>query len=149
MHVPEQLFSLPLLKDVRTQPLEIIQRTVTVTSAGLLNSSLLYTVPKDRIFCLSGWGVGYAVVGGGGGMVSAWVALGIQGTVTHYLQGQSLGYNPTGALASFQHLGASASIWVPPGSEVYLAQSNNSIDAPNIFYTLNGLTFPRGSVSIG
>lgn len=149
MHVPEQLFSLPLLKDVKTQPLELVFRRVESLAGGLLTSQVLYTVPSDRVFCLTSWGVTYANDGLGGGMVAAWLAATINVSSIHYLDGKILGYNPTGAIVAVHSLGSTGSIWIPPGAEVALASSNNCVGNPNVFYAIAGLTFPRGAVSIG
>lgn len=150
MHIPEQLFSLPLLKDVRTQPIElIIRRTGPQVSAANLFTLLMYQVPKDRVFCVSSFAAACLPDPVGGTPVSVALTVDYDGLASTYVCAAP----PSGfSLAAGQPIhgfGAPCSIWVPPGANVGLAVAFNTAATHSVTGGLSGICFPRGSVAVG
>lgn len=149
MHFPEQLFSLPLLKDVRTQPIELVHRqtSVSVVAGNSMVTTGLYTVPRDRILCLTNVGVLFSADAIGGSFTGGGV-FALIGGQNHYLlatgnSGVTLAAGQPGIM-----YGATGSIWVPPGTGIEIYCSVNTNANHNALVSFAGITFPRGSVSI-
>jgi len=150
MHIPEQLFSLPLLKDVRTQPLElIVRRGTTDVAAAQLFTQALYTVPKDRVFCVTSFACQALPDPLGGTPTDLALTVNVDGVNTNYVCATpTLGF----ALAAGQPihaLGMACSIWLPPGALVGVALAFNALATHSWTPGLTGLCFPRGAISIG
>jgi len=151
MHIPEQLFSLPLLKDVKTQPIELVFRTSGIVASGgaATFASALYTVPNDRVFCCTGWGVFCDPNAVGGYMQTAGMAYQLPNGTTVYLQSRSIGFILAGAPCPQHLLGDACDIWLPPGgiASVLCTFSGGGV-THNVTFSLTGVTFPRGSVAL-
>jgi hypothetical protein len=150
MHVPEQLFSLPLLKDVKTQPLEIVFRSVTVdTIAFAIAEADVFIVPNDRVFCLSAWGVKVTVDPLGGTLIGVTPVITF-GNIQYWIGGMGGTLGVTQAAGGPPQTGGGAgSIWCPPGSTVQMRGNMNVAANHRFEMSIAGLTFPRGSVSTG
>ena len=152
MHIPEQLFSLPLLKDTRTQPLERIVRRgdPILRPSATFQSPVLFRVPNDRIMCLTSYAATMTPDAIGGPPTSLGVGIDyppLGGQVL--VAGMALYGAPLASGQPVLAYGASVSIWLPPGSGIQIYGTFNSA-ANHIFVpSFTGLTFPRGSVSIG
>jgi len=154
MHVPEQLFSLPLLKDVRTQPLEIVYRTVTGGIVGgqfvTTGATPLYIVPSDRILVISSFAVECTPDLGGGWPICVGLVVALTGESGRTVMaaagaGANTGTNPNGVSQTY---GATGSVWVPPNATLSASALFNVAGSHVCNFTFAGLTIPRGSVSI-
>lgn len=150
MHAPEQLFALPLLKDVRTQPLEIVFRSVTVDTGGFsIAEADVYQVPQDRVFCLAAWGVKFTPDGLGGTLIGCSPVVTF-GNIQYWIGGMggTIGFTLAAGTGP-QTGGGSGSVWCPPGSTVQMRSNANNALNHRFEMSVAGLTFPRGSVSVG
>lgn len=154
MHVPEQLFSLPLLKDVKTQPLELVYRRALGTSLGgqiIQTPTPIYQVPGDRILVITSFAVEVTPDLNGGWVFSVCALIGPDGG-TQYAAfpsagpGANSGTNPNGVAQTY---GATGSVWVPPTATVSGYCVLNVPGAHVGYFSMVGITIPRGSVSIG
>lgn len=150
MHIPEQLFSLPLLKDVRTQPIElIIRRGPTNVAVANLFTAALFTVPKDRVFCCTSFAAQALPDAVGGTPVSCALTLDIDGLNNTYIAASPPHGFALAAGQPIQAMGTACSIWCPPGSIVGVAVAFNTSAGHSVTPGLTGLCFPRGSIAIG
>lgn len=149
MHIPEQLFSLPLLKDLRTQQIElIVRRGATTVAASNLFTAALYTVPKDRVFCVSSFACQALPDAIGGTPVTLALTLDVDGVNTNYVCATPTTGFSLAAGQPIQALGMACSIWCPPGSIVGLALAFNTSATHSWTPGLTGLSFPRGAVAV-
>jgi len=152
MHIPEQLFALPLLKDVKTQPIEYVFRRGpnTVAALSIFFSGVMYTVPQDRFFCLTSYAAAMTPDAIGGTPTS----LSVYGVIDTFVGAQPIaGMLVLGATLAAgqptQTFGQATSIWLPPGTQISMQGTFNTTATHGFLPTLSGITFPRGSVSIG
>lgn len=154
MHIPEQLFSSPLLKDLATQRCEIVLRNVQRTGNLDVDLSIdLYQVPQDRVAVVTGWGTTLTPNGSGAVILSTGlyaIPRDEPNTTRYYLDsGQARG----NTLGTFHISGnGAAGIWCPPGSMIGVAQTIQPAAAniANAFaFYISLLTFPRGNVTVG
>jgi len=149
MHIPEQLFSLPLLKDLRTQQLElIVRRGATTVLAASSFLELLFTVPGDRIFCVTSFAAAVLTDPLGGVCVAVGLQLDIGATSSMVCAAPGTGF-VAAAGQPIHAFGTGCSIWCPPSSRVSVYVSLNTTATHSVTPSLTGLSFPRGSVAIG
>lgn len=146
MRIPEQLFSLPLLKDLRTQQIELVTRSVQVTGvAGVIAAAEMYSIPSDRVGIVSTYGcvLNPVVI-----ELMNLVMLTYQRDSTTF-RPHSIHRNPFGPSTQLQALHADPEIWLPPGSTVNVVAQLVAGDIGNLFtFELTLLTLPRGNVSL-
>lgn len=146
MRIPEQLFSLPLLKDLRTQQIELVNRSVSVTGvAALVAGADMYTVPADRIALISTYGCVLSPVLN---QLLNLVMLSYKRDGVTF-RPHSISREPFGPSTFLQALHADPELWIPPGSVVSILSQTAASDVGNVFsFEVTLLTFPRGNVSL-
>jgi len=149
MLVPEQLFSSPLIKDLKTQRLEIVNRQAIVTGIALADSSIatLYTVPEDRVGVVTGYGLHYEH-GGSTVRIRGMVMYLVRDNSAFVVHGFQTGNDTPSTVV---HYGTTCQTWVPPGFTIQLSTGLLIAGDPamTLTYGINLLTFPRGNVSLG
>lgn len=149
MHIPEQLYSLPLLKDVKTQQIELVTRWrgPDATGGSPTYSQPLYQIPKDRVAIVTAWGLFVDPNAGGGYCTAAgpyWLSPAGQ---TAYLGIQMGGFAVAGT--TLHMIGGSCSIWLPPGGEVGIISTYNPTAlSHNVSASISLLTIPRGAIAL-
>lgn len=151
MHIPEQLFSLPMLKDVRTQSIELIVRRAFSASGGLAGwlSPILFTVPKDRIWICTSFSVEFSADAAGGTAAGVGLFLQQAGGANQSVCAATGGGYVLSAGQPAQDYGNSCSIWFPPGSECTIRMTSNGAGNHSAFFNVSGLSIPRGSIAVG
>lgn len=150
MKVPEQLFASPLLKDLRTQRLEVIWRKTIITANNSTNvsSGTLYRTAEDRVGCVQSFGVNIIGNGAATQPLSLGLICNINGLV---MLAATTSYQQFVITAANNYVGTeNAETWLPPGTDIslQLTLSPGSL-LPAFEFTLGLLTFPRGNVSVG
>jgi len=143
--VPELLYSLPLSKDWVTQPLEIVNRQISVVGplSNDMGQAQFYVVPNDRIFIVTS--LSYL----GNREVPGTSSFGFTFTTPSTVI--VLGSTANGPALTLQGAVPISSVWMPQGTTVFAQAShaNNSALTPNTSqWFLTGITIPRGSVSL-
>jgi hypothetical protein len=146
---PEISYFLPALKDQRTQRLEFVFRSQTF--AGALNAGdnpgVSITVPNDRFFVLTGWGLRFVGGAPGDSVVSAGLLVGEPGAGLAYLGGETIPSSVTpGQFA--QHVGQSCEYWFQPGTLVQLVVTSVTAGSHQLRTTLQGFQLPRGNIVV-
>lgn len=151
MHIPEQLFSLPLLKDFRTQQLELVFRynSATVVGSAFIQSPSLFIVPTDRVFCVTSWCANITPDTSGGFVTSAALYATVPGLNNYGVLGVNGPGVNTGTNQLVQSYGSACSVWLPPGTIISVAATLNVAATHTGTFTLTGISFPRGSVAVG
>lgn len=148
MIIPESLYGLPLLKDIRTQQIELVHRSAqadNIPGADLFMP--LYQVPADRLAIVFSWYVD--VEPGAPASLLAGKLIAQMNGIPFVLNAceslrSSLGPNP-----SFQTSGNSGQFWAAPSSFLgvsFLMQTGN---VAHVYHsTLSAITIPRGNVAL-
>lgn len=149
-NVPEILYSLPLLKDIRTQPIDLVFRRRLENTGG--NSSIqitnLYRVPNDRIAILQSWGgqIFPDPAGGSPNDVGLFLRQAQGGDI--FLDSSQPGF-AWGIGKTWGALGGSVNIWAPPGSEIGIFATFSVPGTHQVEGSISLISIPRGSVSLG
>jgi len=152
VHIPELLFSLPLLKDRRTQQIEHIVRRQTVlgTSDSIAFADLYDTAP-DRFFVVQHVGCQGVPFDGSGGLLHyvALEAIELAGSfnstiLATFVRGSAV------AGSILQMAAGPAAIWVGPNVRLRAwAFWSNSFPGHQSSLSISGLSIPRGNVARG
>lgn len=149
-NVPDILYSLPLLKDLQTQPVDLVIRFGSTIAAGWdsFTTPELYTVPKDRVGIIQAWGARCFPdpVGGTCTDVSLLVRPFTGGTLVFDADHSGFAW-PVGKTAGT--FGGSVNIWIPPGSVLLIGAEWNVAANHRLDGFVSLITIPRGSVSVG
>jgi len=152
VHIPELLFSLPLLKDRRTQQIEHIvrQKSVLGTSDTVAFADL-YDTAADRFFVVNHVGCQGIPFDGSGGTLQyvALEAVELAGNFNSSILATFVrGAASPGSIV--QMAAGPAAIWVGPNVRLRAwAFWSNSFAGHNSQLSLSGLSIPRGNVARG
>jgi hypothetical protein len=149
MHIPEQLFASPFLKDIRTQQIELVTRRAALALiATNTGNTSIYQVSRDRIFILTGLACSFAADGAGGTMTSCFAFITFEGGAQTFLAATN---NSGVTLAAGQPAIAyawSGSIWIPPAALVSVGVTVNVSAGHSADIWISGITIPRGNVAV-
>jgi hypothetical protein len=149
MHIPEQLFASPFLKDIRTQQIELVFRRAAVQlAAANTGNTAIYQVQRDRIFILTGLATSFAADAVGGTMTSCFAFITFEGGAQTFIAATN---NSGVTLAAGQPAIAyawSGSVWVPPGATMSVGVTANTVATHSADIWVSGITIPRGNVAI-
>lgn len=152
MHFPEQLFSLPLLKDFQTQQIETVLRRKELAFGGFAVFAVaIFIVPRDRFLILTGVNCLFTADPAGGVLSGAAAYCTLDTGSAEQFDLLATAGGPGIALAAGQpgiNYGGSGSIWVPPGATVYVRASASIVGNHTATMTITGLTIPRGNVAV-
>lgn len=139
---PNICYAWPLLKDTSTQPLELLHRTLSLTTDGFGGyDGIFYTIPSDKVLILSSF-IMVGTVGGGGGYAAIYSDYGASGVFDY----EAIVGARSNA-ANVQMAPWSGEVWISGGKSLYLAVSHGAAAAANYTTTIFGILVPRGSVS--
>lgn len=149
MIIPEGLFGLPLLKDIKTQQIELVLRRLTLDNfPGSEPNQKVFTVPSDRVGVCFAWQARIEP-GAAAQVLYAYLATSFD-VVTDVLSSATPIPSSFGPSPLRQSASGGGQFWLPPGADVRVGME---LAAGNIghvyFFTAGILTFPRGNVSLG
>lgn len=151
MLAPEFLYQFTSAKDAVTQQLDLVHRAIDSTGLGVSGFLLpVYVVPPDRIFCLTHGCVRITMQGGIPAVVNTLLEMTYGTNLRHRIaqteeELAGLGLGRYRGICEF-----SGEVWYYPGMTIQAVGSwGPVVDDYAVSAVISGITFPRGSITLG